>query len=173
MGGCSPEAGAGEVRGTSGARPFFRLSQGLSWSKSFLPGLFLGDPGPPPHCHRLPKTNCFSSRRLHLGASCAVNFCQASGRGGGWGGCGILTLSGGVRVRNPAKVRVGILWSREVWAGPRISRNMEEATYLTNRCVKLPEGHFPLQPSYICLFITLVLTQQAAMGLGIFLALAH
>ncbi|XP_026940514.1 pyroglutamyl-peptidase 1 isoform X2 [Sagmatias obliquidens] len=42
MGGCSPQAGAGEVWGTSGARPFFRLSQGLSWSKSFLPGLFVG-----------------------------------------------------------------------------------------------------------------------------------
>lgn len=167
MGGCSPQAGAGEVWGASGARPFFRLSQGLSWSKSFLPGLFVGESGPLPHCHRLPKTNCFSSRRLHLGASCAVSFCQASGRRGG---VRYFDPVRRVRVRNPAKVRTGILWSREVWAGPGIPRNTEEATYLTNRCVKLPEGHFPLQPSYICLFITLVLTQQAATGLGIFLA---
>lgn len=38
---------------------------------------------------------------------------------------------------------------------------MEEATYLAG---VLPEGHFPLQPSCVCLFITLGLTLAAALG---------
>ena len=47
-------------------------------------------------------------------------------------------------------------WSWNSWEDGR--------SHLPGRCVELPEGHFPLQPSCVCLFITLVLTLAAALG---------
>lgn len=67
------------------------------------------------------------------------------------------------------QVQTGVLSPREIGAGPGIPRKIE-VPYLANRCVILPEGHCPLQPSSICLLITLLLTLQAATRLGIFLA---
>lgn len=64
-------------------------------------------------------------------------------------------------MRNLATIQTGGVWPRKVRAGPGIPRKMEEATYLAG---VLPEGHFPLQPSCVCLFITLGLTLAAALG---------
>lgn len=52
MGGCSREAGQVELEGSRmpGRPP---VVPGSSWSKAFLPELFVGEPGP--RCHQLPK----------------------------------------------------------------------------------------------------------------------
>ena len=90
MRGCSPEAGAGGVRETSGAgrsSGCFRdcLDQNLS-----CPGcLWISLLPPPPDpllCHQLPETNCASPfERLRLGASWASTSAGPL-RGGGGGG---------------------------------------------------------------------------------------
>lgn len=161
MRGCSPEAGAGGVRGTSGASRSsgcFRdcLDQNLSCPGCLWISLL---PPSPPH------SSVTNSPKLTAPPPPRDSASEPRGRQLPPGLCG--EWEGGPVMRGDSE-QSGQDSNRWCVAqeGPGWPWNSSEdgRSHLLGRCVTLPGGHFPLQPSRVCLFITLGLTLAAALG---------